>query len=175
VQAFLDASLKGWDYALDHPQEMIDLIYTQYSQRHSREHLAFEAAKTEPLILPDVVEIGYMNSGRWQHIADTYATMGLAPGNISLDGFLYDRYPNPNLTWIYGALLTTLIVLGGISAIAARFYKLNMVIRQEMLEKEAITEHLRTLEQRYRILVENAPLCHCHFPSKRWLYPVCEL
>ena len=58
VQAFVDASLKGWDYALNHPYEIVDLIYNEYSQRHSREHLSFEAKMTRNLILPDVVSWG---------------------------------------------------------------------------------------------------------------------
>jgi hypothetical protein len=34
------ASLKGWNYALDHPEEIIDLILSKYNtQHHSRDHL----------------------------------------------------------------------------------------------------------------------------------------
>lgn len=157
VRAFLDASLKGWQYALDHPEEMVDLIYTQYSQRHSREHLIFEAEKTRQLILPEVVEIGYMNPGRWEHIANTYSEMKMAPANISLKGFLYERNPAADLTWLYLSLLGAVGVVGIVSILAGRFYQLNTLIRREMSEKEKITANLRMLEKRYRILVENAP------------------
>jgi diguanylate cyclase (GGDEF)-like protein/PAS domain S-box-containing protein len=157
VRAFLDASLRGWQYALDHPDEMVELIYTQYSQRHSREHLAYEAEHTERLILPEVVEIGYMNPGRWRHIADVYAEMNMAPPGVSLEGFMYEPNPRPNLTWLYLSLTGALGVLAVVTFTAARFYKLNTDIRREMAERARVEGHLRTLEKRYRILAENAP------------------
>ncbi len=117
MKAFLEASLRGWDYALDHPEEMIELIYARYSQRHSREHLIFEAEQTKRLILPDVVEIGYMNPGRWQRISEIYAEMNMAPEELSLDDFIYDPNPSPNLTWFYLSLL---------GALVARTFKENL-------------------------------------------------
>ena len=44
VAAVVRATLKGWKYALDHPDELIDLILKKYNtQEFSRGHLAFEA------------------------------------------------------------------------------------------------------------------------------------
>ena len=51
VIAFRDASLKGWEYAMDHPEEIIDLILKKYSGRLERDHLAFEAQEMKELIL----------------------------------------------------------------------------------------------------------------------------
>jgi diguanylate cyclase (GGDEF)-like protein/PAS domain S-box-containing protein len=157
VAAFLDASLKGWGYALDHPEEMVDLIYSDYSQRHSRQHLLFEAEQTKRLILPDVVETGYLNPGRWQRIAEIYSDLHMAPADLDLDGFLYDRNPKPNLTWFYLSLLGSLVVLGVSFFISARFYRLNNSLHEEMRERAQVEDHLRVLEKRYRVLVENAP------------------
>ncbi len=157
VQAFLTATLQGWQYALDHQTAMVDLIGTTYSQRHSREHLLFEAEKTRQLILPDVVEIGYMNPGRWQHIAETYAELGMAPPNLSLRGFLYDRNPQPDMTWLYLTLLGAAVLVGVTSTITARFYQLNTAIRREMTERERVAASLEALEQRYQVMVEHAP------------------
>ena len=97
VQQFLNASLLGWNYALSHPDEIIKLILTKYSTRHSREHLEFEAAMTQKLILPNIVEIGYTNPGRWDHIRKVYSRLGLLPEGVELDGFLYERNPQPDI------------------------------------------------------------------------------
>ena len=75
VAAFVAASLKGWAYALDHTDEVVDLILAEYSTRHSREHLLFEARMSKRLIMRDVVELGYMNPGRWVHIANSFKEM----------------------------------------------------------------------------------------------------
>ena len=157
TNAFLDASLRGWKYALDHPEEMVDLIYNDYSQRHSKEHLLFEAERTKKLILPDVVEIGYMNPGRWQRIGEIYAEMNMISPEVNLNKFLYDRNPRPNLTWFYLTLLGIFTILGISSFISARFYRLNTALRHEMKEREKTEQDLRVLEKRYRVLAENAP------------------
>ena len=104
VKAFRAASLRGWDYALAHPEEMIDLILRDYTQRHSREHLVFEAAKTAELMHPGVIEVGHNNPGRWRHIAQTYAEFGLMPADFDLAGFLYVENPQTDLARFYWAL-----------------------------------------------------------------------
>ena len=58
VKAFLEASLKGWAYAMQHQEELVQLIYSRYSQRHSIEHLPFEAAQMVPLLQMALVEFG---------------------------------------------------------------------------------------------------------------------
>lgn len=157
VKAFLDASLRGWAYALDHPEEMVDLIYTEYSQRHSRAHLLFEAEQTQRLILPEVVEIGYMNPGRWHRINEIYAEMNMTPADVLLEDFIYNRNPRPDLTWVYLTILSIVIVLGISAFITARFYRLNTALQKEISEREQTEQNLRALETRYRLLVENAP------------------
>ena len=43
VRAFAAASLKGWQYALSHKEEIVDLILQSYAQEKSRDALLFEA------------------------------------------------------------------------------------------------------------------------------------
>ena len=58
VKAFIEASIKGWQYAMEHPDEMIDLILKKYSQRYTKEHLQFQYQQMLPLIQPKLVEMG---------------------------------------------------------------------------------------------------------------------
>ena len=122
VEAFRQASLKGWAYAMDHPQQIVELIYSHYSQRKTRENLLFEAEKMRELMRPDLVELGYMNPGRWQHIAQVYAEMGLLPPQIELDGLLYQTpdiaYQKLKRQFYYAGLLILFI-----AALAALFYR----------------------------------------------------
>jgi diguanylate cyclase (GGDEF)-like protein/PAS domain S-box-containing protein len=117
VQAFRDASLRGWKYAMSHPEEAIDLILTKYSRRQSRARLQFEARNMAPLIQADLVDIGYMNPGRWRHIADTYADLGLLPRNVPLHDFIYDPHPQLDLTWLYRSLAFLLLAVVSMSAL----------------------------------------------------------
>ncbi|TAN65991.1 MAG: diguanylate cyclase [Methylobacter sp.] len=92
VKAFRDATLRGWRYAMQNPDEIVQLIYQRYSQRHSIEHLQFEAKAMHDLMQPELIDPGYMNAGRWQHIAQTYRQLGLLPEHFDVEAMLY--FPN---------------------------------------------------------------------------------
>ena len=83
-------SLRGWQYAKEHHDELIRLILSKYTKQHTRDYLEFESDQMIPLLQPSLIEIGYMNSSRWRHIADTYADIGLLPRNFPLGDFIYD-------------------------------------------------------------------------------------
>ncbi|MDQ6954545.1 MAG: ABC transporter substrate-binding protein [Mariprofundaceae bacterium] len=92
VERVLQATLRGWNEALKHPDQAIDTILKKYNSQHkSREHLAFEARKISRLMHSDMVQIGYINPDRWQSIVRTYQTFGLLPKDFSLYGFLYHK------------------------------------------------------------------------------------
>lgn len=110
VRAFREASLRGWKYAVEHPEEMADLILAKYSQRHARDYFLFEARQTIDLMHPELIEVGYMSASRWRHIADTYADIGMLPRNFSLGGFLYDPNPPRDLAWLYRGMAATLLL-----------------------------------------------------------------
>lgn len=143
VRAFRAASLRGWEYALEHREEIVDLIRRHYPDRLSRDHLVFEAAKTAELMHPGIIEVGHINPGRWRHIADTYAEFGMLPVGFDLDGFLYDPDPKPDLRWLYWAL-------AGLAALAVGAFAWVLPLRR-------LNRRLHQSEKQYRELTENAP------------------
>lgn len=95
VKRFRAATLKGWEYAFDHQDEIIDLVLNKYHANKTREHLVYEADTLRQLFLPDLIEIGHMNPGRWRHMADTFVSLDMAPQTYSLEGFIYDPSRDP--------------------------------------------------------------------------------
>ncbi len=91
--AFVRASRKGWDYAMKNPQEIAGLILAMdgvAARGVTREELLQEAEAMRPLVLPDVVEAGHMNPGRFDSIARQLAGLGLVPANYSLEGWIFN-------------------------------------------------------------------------------------
>ncbi|MGW8394646.1 PAS domain S-box protein [Pseudoduganella sp. HUAS MS19] len=111
ARALRAATLKGWRYALQHPNEIVDLIRARYPERRPREELLWEAAQIAPLLEQHLIELGYSNPLRWQGIADSYAAAGLLPPGFKLDGFLFQDTP-ATPTWHY-ALGVVLALLAG--------------------------------------------------------------
>lgn len=90
VKRFREASLRGWQYAMRHADEIIDLIKSRYRSDKTRQQLQFEANAMRQLVDQDKVEVGHMNPGRWRHMADVFVTEGMIDPGYSLTGFIYD-------------------------------------------------------------------------------------
>ncbi|MBR0567128.1 ABC transporter substrate-binding protein [Azoarcus sp. L1K30] len=152
VKAFREASLRGWQYAMAHPEEIVDLIRDKYSDANPREFYLFEASRMAPLFRTDLIEIGYMHLGRWRHIADTYADLGLLPRGFSLDGFIYNAESERDLTWLYLAGGLLLIV----STVALYIHRINRRLTLALVSSKRDHELLRLSEERHRLLADNA-------------------
>jgi diguanylate cyclase (GGDEF)-like protein/PAS domain S-box-containing protein len=154
ARAFREASLRGWQYAMDHPEEIASLIHERYSAVHPLDFYLFEAREMRPLIRPDLVEIGYMNPGRWQHIVDTYAELGMLPRDFDFKGFLYASDANADLDGLRTYLGWALAVIGIVVAVAAYIHRINRRLQRSATETLEATEELQASEEKYRVLTE---------------------
>ena len=143
VDAFRKASLKGWQYAMNHDDEMIDLIWSKYSQRHSKEHLKFEAVEMQRLIMSNVVEIGYSNPGRWGQILNIYKELRMLDSKSTTEGLFYEEYvvEKKEVPWkLLGTLSLVILIFGS----ATYFYynstrKLSIEVRRRTeIEKDLL-------------------------------------
>ncbi|MBC8413732.1 ABC transporter substrate-binding protein, partial [bacterium] len=136
VKAFRDATLKGWAYALANQEKIIDLIINKYKVKKSRAHLLFEAKAINDLIMPDLIQIGHINPGRWKHIADTYVKLGMADPGYSLDNFIYDPDPHPDYSWVRWTMLIAGIVfaISIFTVVVLGFF--NRRLQKEILERK---------------------------------------
>ncbi|WP_235999317.1 ABC transporter substrate-binding protein [Bradyrhizobium uaiense] len=123
VRAFRAASLKGWEYALDHKDEIVDLILRKYSSRKSREALLYEAARTELLIQPHLRPIGDQSSARWKAIADAYVDLGMLSEAKLPAGLIYEPDSGGWLTRLQAPLLWGLLATILVSALGWTFYR----------------------------------------------------
>jgi class 3 adenylate cyclase/ABC-type nitrate/sulfonate/bicarbonate transport system substrate-binding protein len=122
TRAFLDASLKGWDYALKHKEEMADLILHQFSTNRTRAALLFEAVQSEILIEPGLVPIGTQTVERWQSIANTYHDLGILADTRLPDTLIYQGNRPWAPAWLAPALIG-LVFFAIAAALAWLLYK----------------------------------------------------
>ena len=138
VAAFVRASLRGWEWAMRHPDETIALVMRHYSLDASEAHLRYEFERMRELILPRIVKVGYTNPGRWQAIADTFVRLGLAEPGRTLDGFIYHPEGDEvRLAWLGWALgvATALVLLVALVAVALSWF--NRRLRREVADHTA--------------------------------------
>ncbi|MFC5282244.1 ABC transporter substrate-binding protein [Pedobacter alpinus] len=114
TNAFIKASIKGWKYALTHQKELIDYILTlpdvvKYGT--TRKDLEIEAKEISKLIMPEYVEVGHTNIGRWQYMLNLYQKLGLASKNVTLKNFIYDDEELQINKWILPVVYVVFFVL----------------------------------------------------------------
>jgi len=165
VAAFRAATLAGWAYAAEHPEETVELILAGYnSQEKSRAHLLFEAEESIRLILSNVVPIGYMNEERWWRIETAFLEQGLVRGRSDLTAFLYRSDRSPTLLRLLarhrvelavgGALLFVLLLLAHIAHLRARiaFHTRELREAKRRAEEEARSDALTGMPNRRHFL-----------------------
>jgi signal transduction histidine kinase/HPt (histidine-containing phosphotransfer) domain-containing protein/FixJ family two-component response regulator len=152
VEAFLQASLAGWRYAMAHPEEIIALIHARWNPDKPLDHLRYEAETMYELIRPDLVDIGYMNPGRWEHIAETYIGLGLLPQDFSLEGILYQPDQTADLGWLYRSFALVLALLLVTGSIAIYVVTLNRRYRRTLAENVRAIESL-AYQSRFQAMV----------------------
>lgn len=98
---FVNASLKGWKYALDNPDEIIELILNKYSQHKTKESLQFEAKTLRDYILPEHIPLGTIDEARLKSNIDIYKTLGLVQLPFTVDDLLAKNlnFDSENLTF----------------------------------------------------------------------------
>ena len=145
VEAFIAATLRGWEYALSNVDETVALIHRQYAPFRSIEHLTFEAEALRSLIMPDMISLGHMNLSRWQTIAEEYVALDMAEGPIDLSGFLY-RPPTGNhrdqVLYVWVAV-AALIALALVSLLAVRLVWINRRLTREVTRRSNVEAELR--------------------------------
>jgi diguanylate cyclase (GGDEF)-like protein len=92
VQKFKDATIKGWKYALEHKEELIQIIKTKYAPNKSLEHLRYEANAIEDVIRYKSIQIGTLDRGRIQYTLDTYKKLGLMNNTFDIDKYIFKPF-----------------------------------------------------------------------------------
>lgn len=91
LRAFVDATLKGWEYAFEHIPETAQIIRERYnSQNKSLESLIYEGKVLKNLAYRGNQPLGAITVEKFRRISDIYRVMGIPQNEKRLEGFIYD-------------------------------------------------------------------------------------
>ncbi len=153
VQAFLEASFKGWKYALEHQEEIVDLIIKKYHSSRTKDELLAEARETYELMLPEYIEIGHMNPGRWEHIAQTLQELGFIPPDFHLESSMfYETHHKISPALIRRIIISVSLVCFVLLTIIVVLYLFNRRLNQEV---ERRIQELVTKEYIFKGIFDN--------------------
>ena len=118
VKAMKEASIKGWEYAINNIEETIELLQKKYNAKTSIKHLQYEAQTLKQLMLVNMIPIGFTDINRFNRIANMYENLGKA-NNEDLQTALKDLIFTPEIKnkWIeyfyiiLGLFLLSILIL----------------------------------------------------------------
>ena len=97
VSAFKEASIKGWEYALSHKEELADIIYNKYSKNATKKEIMEEAKGVERLILPYTYNIGSIDKNFLQKQQALFKKDYMINEKKKLEPFIFKDSDQQNL------------------------------------------------------------------------------
>lgn len=96
VVRFRDASLRGWRYALEHPEEIAQRIAYELP-RSPNDQLEyplafnlFQSEQVKKLTIFPVIEVGHVNHDRWERMHALLIQTGLIAGECDIEALIFD-------------------------------------------------------------------------------------
>jgi PAS domain S-box-containing protein len=153
VDAFREASFKGWQYAMQNPDETIRLILEKYVTTRTYEQLHFEAEVMRELMQPNRIHPGKMTLNHWERMAQTYLDLGYIQTLPDMQTMLYlpeikiaEMHDNMiKLTLGIVLLLITLIIM----FVVARYLHINKKVYQSLIQNMPLA--LLVLDKDYKV------------------------
>jgi len=87
----IEATNRGWEYAIDHPGEIIDLLKKKYGVKKSHEALAYEAKVITKLMMSDLYGVGETNVELTQRLFKQLLRAGIIREDQKLGQFLFQE------------------------------------------------------------------------------------
>jgi diguanylate cyclase (GGDEF)-like protein len=148
VEAFRKASMQGWNYAMAHPDEIIDLIIRKYAPQKSIEHLRYEARKMTTLMQPEFIELGHMNPERWMRIADIMTQHKQIINENTLVPFIYNQRNYQSVLMRYSRIIVIVSLLAlALAGITTWIYQTNRRLSKEIEARKIAEDKLRLLSE----------------------------
>ncbi len=94
VSRFVAASLEGWHYAQEHPNEIADRISEDLTRQFPLDDIAeinrYMASRIPDLTLGPIIQLGNSNPDRWQGMYEALKVAGLVNGSFEYLKYVFD-------------------------------------------------------------------------------------
>lgn len=170
VERFRKASIKGWQYALENPEEIISRIVTTYSPdsatplqlKELSDFNRFQAESVAELTHYPIVQIGNINPSRWGKMASVMNSLGMISSLPDLNEMIFDfnrvrmdrlQETRRNVTLGLGLLISCITLL-----FLAYLKWRNTLLQNEIQVREIAERQLQMSNSRYETIFRSSVL-----------------
>ncbi|RXJ57581.1 ABC transporter substrate-binding protein [Candidatus Marinarcus aquaticus] len=164
AKKFLDATKKGWQYALKNKEEMVDIIYKKYSQHKSKEALLFEANEVEKLIMPEIYKMGEIDKTLLKKNIFYFINSENSSKKIDLDKLIFELNVSTN------EIDTSIFFTPQEKAYAEEKKVITMCIDPDWMPYEKLEngEHIGMTSDYMRLIESKIGMSIKLIPTKTW-------
>jgi len=157
IERFVDASLRGWKYALEHPIEIADRISAEMHRtgplKDFKGFNRFQVEGVKKLSLYSVVQLGHINPYRWKRMHSFLEESGLIQKDLSLREFIYDPSRlEREREQTFQKLLKGGFAVASIIGIVS--FAWILILQKNNMKRKQIEAALRESEEKHRALFD---------------------
>jgi diguanylate cyclase (GGDEF)-like protein len=157
--AFRRAAIRGWQYAIENQEEMVDWIRANLAPDKSKENLMYEAETTSRIIKSDIIDLGYFSTNRLIRIADIYKGLNLVHRDSDFSGINYEDHLGDSVyqrQWIK----ITVVSIAIISFLALILTLANFRLKAKVREKtEKLLSATHTMRRYLKVIDQYVISC----------------
>lgn len=146
VAAMRRATLKGWEYAMTHIDEIADYILQLPGVKQrgiSKENLVYEALMMQKLVKSDLVDIGHINKTRINNMIKLYKDYNVINEDANFSDFIFEENKDSENNFKnYTNYFWLLVIIGSVIILAIYFW--NRQLRKK------VSQHISQLEDEYQ-------------------------
>jgi len=140
TENFKNASIKGWQYALTHKQEMIQIIQTKYASHFSKDILENEAMEIQKLIIPYAYPIGSIDKNFLYKQFEIFKKDYHINNNRDLNNFIFGT-DTESIDWILLVKIFTIFMIIFLSIIWNN-YKLSSTVKHKTEDLQNVLDSM---------------------------------
>lgn len=146
VEKIRRATIKGWQYAMENPKVIAEIIHNKYNNKLSVDQLVAEAEIVKnSLVLPELFEIGTSDKNKWVNMNNFLIKQGIVDHPLDVDNIIYEPKTNKTgkyILWLKVILSALLVVLGFVFLVQYHNIRLKQQVRKRTLELANSNEKL---------------------------------
>lgn len=158
VERFRKATVKGWQYALEHEEEIAkQIVETYYPKTPDPQGLIryqlYQAEQVRALLVLPIVELGNVNPFRWQVMADTLHELQLLEEPLEVESYIFDwqKIDDARMAQqvkVYKYATNTLLIALVVAWLMYLVWK-NAHLQEELNLKQQMADVIRQSNERY--------------------------
>ena len=146
VAAVRAAVLQGWEYALTHTEETLDVLLglSQLPSLSSRNKMKYQLITMRDFILPDFVPLGYINQQHLRDMQQQLIDFDLIAKGSDFSQFIYIP-PRAKIDWqvwgVWAKVIVATLLFNGLWL--CYLLMINQRLKREVLERKRAEQHVR--------------------------------